>query len=103
MDVLILRYNNNPLYKDRRWLKKRENILRRDDYTCQECERYGKTKPANTVHHIYPLELYFELRFLSINLISLCAKCHGKMHNRVTNEITALGLTWQKRIGKIGI
>lgn len=99
MGVLILRYNNDPFYKDRRWIKKRENILKRDNYTCQECKRYGNTTPANTIHHIYPLELYFELRFVNKNLISLCAKCHGKMHNRVTNEITALGLTWQERIG----
>ncbi len=101
MDVLILRYSNDPFYKDKRWVKKRKNILRRDDYTCKHCSRYGKTTLANTVHHIYPLETHPKLRLVSKNLISLCAACHGKMHNRVTNELTKLGLAWQKRIGNI--
>ena len=101
MDVLTLRYNNDPFYKDGRWKKKREKILRRDDYICKECSRYGNTVQANTVHHIYPLETHPELKLNSRNLISLCSKCHGKMHNRITNEVTDTGLALQNRIGKL--
>lgn len=92
---------SNP-YKDRRWIRKRENILRRDGYICRHCSRYGKTTGANTVHHIYPLDAYPSLGLVNENLLSLCLTCHGKMHNRITNEITKLGLEWQARIrGKV--
>ena len=41
----------------RRWKRKREAILRRDGYLCQECKRYGRKRnghpvPAEVVHHI---------------------------------------------------
>lgn len=85
-------------YKSKRWIKKRENILRRDNYECRECKRYGKTTPATTVHHIYPLETHHHLRLISINLISLCNKCHNSMHDRNTNAITDIGKRWQGKI-----
>ncbi|BBI32475.1 hypothetical protein KCTCHS21_18740 [Cohnella abietis] len=53
---------------------------------------------ATTVHHIYPLELYPELALVDWNLVSLSHKWHNAMHDRVTHEITALGLTWQERV-----
>lgn len=94
-------------YKSTRWLSKRSKILRRDEYRCQECKRYGKTTSATTVHHIIPLMwcLLFNttLALASNNLISLCNKCHDKMHDRNTNKLTALGLEWVKRMGKVGI
>ena len=85
-------------HKSKAWLSKREKILRRDEYLCQECKRYGKTTAANTVHHIYPIALRPSLRLLSVNLISLCPKCHNEMHDRVTDELTAKGLKWVERI-----
>ena len=84
-------------YKGGRWKAKREAILRRDKYTCQESKRYGKRITANTVHHIYPVELYPALAFLSWNLVSLSAEKHNAMHDRETHELTALGLEWQRR------
>lgn len=85
-------------YKSTRWIRKRENILRRDNYLCQECKRYGKTTPATTVHHIYPLETHYHLRLISDNLISLCNECHNSMHDRNTNVITDVGKRWQERV-----
>ena len=85
-------------YKDKKWLRKRQSILRRDNYLCRECKRYGKTTPADTVHHIKPLEYYPELFLFNQNLISLCASCHNKMHDRDTRELTATGLALWKRI-----
>lgn len=85
-------------YKTKRWIKKRNNILRRDEYTCQECRRYGKTTQATMVHHIYPLETNPELALISANLLSLCNKCHETMHDRTTRELTDRGLYWKKRI-----
>lgn len=94
-------------YKTQAWISKRPKILRRDEYLCQECKRYGKTTAATMVHHIIPLSwcLLFNkaLALASINLISLCTQCHNKMHDRDSDKLTALGLEWVRRIGKIGL
>lgn len=84
-------------YKDKRWLRKREVILRRDEYLCQESKRYGKRVQANTVHHIYPVEFYPELTYVNWNLISLSDSRHNEMHDRITHEITDKGKRLQER------
>lgn len=76
----------DEFYKTRRWMKKREKILRRDKYLCQECKRYhrhtadGNPIPAELVHHIKSYENYPELGLRDDNLISLCSSCHNKKH-----------------------
>ena len=67
-------------YKDKRWKKKREIILRRDNYLCQECKKYGKRVEATTVHHIIHAEDDPLLAWENDNLQSVCAKCHNKLH-----------------------
>ena len=81
-------------YKGGKWERKRQAILRRDNYLCRECKRYGKTTSANTVHHIMPVEMSGELVYDNNNLISLCSSCHNGMHYRETRELTAKGLRW---------
>lgn len=88
-------------YNTKKWKDKRLKILRRDKYICVECKRYGKITEATTVHHIYPYELYPELRLDTKNLISLCEKCHNEMHNRKNHEITKKGKELQKRISPL--
>jgi 5-methylcytosine-specific restriction endonuclease McrA len=85
-------------YKDKRWLHKREVILRRDQYLCRESKRYGKTKGATTVHHIYPVEFYPELAYEDWNLISLSDSRHNTMHDRDTHQITEIGKRWQEKV-----
>ena len=68
------------IHKSKRWKKKRQQILRRDKYLCQDCKRYGKRVDATEVHHIKHVDEYPELAFESSNLISLCAACHNKRH-----------------------
>lgn len=84
-------------YKSNRWKRKRELILKRDNYRCKECSRYGKTTEAVTVHHIVPVRENESLRLDNNNLISLCNACHNRMHDRLTNELTNAGLDLQKR------
>lgn len=84
-------------YKSTAWKSKRRNILRRDDYRCQECKRYGKSITATTVHHIEPLKDKPELRLEGSNLVSLCGKCHERMHDRDNNTLTPLGVEWVRR------
>lgn len=67
-------------YTSKRWLKKRENILRRDGYMCQRCKRYGRKVEATTVHHIEHYDERPDLALVDSNLISLCAACHNKQH-----------------------
>jgi len=70
----------DDFYKSRRWLRKRAAILRRDMYLCQECKKYGESIQATTVHHKKDLETHPELAMNDDNLVSLCTKCHNKLH-----------------------
>lgn len=88
-------------YKSKRWKEKREKILRRDEYLCQECKRYGKATPATTVHHVIPIEQDMSLKLNSNNLISLCEQCHNKMHDRGSNNLTQLGKQWVDRVSPL--
>ncbi|NOW08061.1 HNH endonuclease [Clostridium beijerinckii] len=88
----------NKFYKDPKWIAKRSRILKRDEYRCKECLRYGRSVAAATVHHVIPLDQRPDLKFNSDNLISLCNKCHDKMHDRTNNKLTKLGEQWIKRM-----
>lgn len=85
-------------YKVKKWENKRERILRRDGYMCQECKRYGKRVSAEHVHHIFPVETYPEYQWEDWNLISLCKKCHNKMHDRDTHELSQEGEKLKRRV-----
>ncbi|MGG2091910.1 HNH endonuclease [Bacillus sp. S13(2024)] len=50
---------------------------------------------------MHPLSNRPELRLTTWNLISLCNKCHEKMHDRVTDELTGLGKQWQERVERM--
>lgn len=85
-------------YKDKRWLHKREVILKRDEYLCRECKKYGLSTEAQQVHHIYPCKEYPRYSMTNINLLSLCNTCHDTMHDRNNNTITVKGEHWQNKI-----
>lgn len=89
---------SEKFYKSKKWKSKRQLILRRDEYLCRECKRYGKITPATTVHHILPIEQRPDLKLNSQNLISLCNECHNKMHDRDNGALTALGQSWTNRV-----
>ena len=73
-------------YESGKWKRKRAKILKRDEYICQECKRYGRHDSdglpvrAAIVHHIKEYEQYPELGLEDNNLISLCVGCHNKKH-----------------------
>ena len=87
-------------YKSKRWRKLRERILQRDGYRCQESKRYGKAVPANTVHHIFPMDEFPQYRWEPWNLISLSNDVHNQMHDRNTNELTEIGRELMLRVAR---
>ncbi len=60
------------------WKEKRLLVLKRDKYLCQA----DLTNPATQVHHKTYRGVDFTGREPSFELVSLCAVCHAKIHNR---------------------
>lgn len=56
---------------------------------CEMCEKEGKVTPAEDIHHIVSFmstdDVYRrkELAYDFNNLMSLCKKCHQKIHNKL--------------------
>ena len=94
-------------YNKKWWCAIRSAVLRRDEYICQECKRFGKNAEACVVHHVLPavqcVGKYEALKRDSRNLISLCKKCHEKMHIRNSGELSSAGknLLRRKKIHEI--
>lgn len=86
---------SNPFYKTKRWRRKREIVLKKYNYLCAESLRYGQTKPAELIHHIYPLEQYPELAYEEWNLLPLTNAVHNTFHDRNNDEVIGRGLYWQ--------
>lgn len=62
---------NSPAYR-----KFKKSVLKRDGKTCQYCTSQTKLH----VHHIKPFAKFPKLRFDINNGITLCQKCHIKLH-----------------------
>ena len=58
------------------WANRRQNILRRDNYVCQECG--SDNADSLHVHHKTPLSEGGSNN--SENLVTLCSECHGDKH-----------------------
>lgn len=68
--------NHSERYSDKskNW---RISVFERDNYTCQMCKQVGYKLNA---HHIIPFSKDKSLRFELSNGITLCVKCHKKIH-----------------------
>ena len=61
------------------YIRWREVVCRRDDYTCQIC---GKHDIHINVHHLESYAIAKSLRFDVANGVSLCKDCHVDFHKR---------------------
>lgn len=77
----MTREETEAFYNSPRWRRKQKAILRRDHYQCQLCKRYGRISEASIVHHKLELAEYPELAMDDDNLVSVCRKCHNKLHD----------------------
>ena len=84
-------------YKARRWERLRAQVMRRDGYRCQLSKRFGKSVPADLVHHIYPVDEFPEYAFAPWNLISVSRAAHNKLHDRDSDKLTAEGVALMRR------
>jgi 5-methylcytosine-specific restriction endonuclease McrA len=67
-------------YKLRRsgeWKRWRKEIFERDKYTCKKC---GIVGGHLVPHHIKLFSYFVEERFIKNNGVTLCEKCHKKLH-----------------------
>ena len=72
---------NRKQRSSKEWRVWREDVFKRDNYTCQDCgakSGNGKTVPLHP-HHIKQFAFYPELRFDVGNGITLCEPCHKKI------------------------
>ena len=84
-------------YNTSKWKRLARAIMRRDNYMCQLSKRYGKSVPAEVVHHIYPADEYPEYAYEPWNLIALSRKMHNTLHDRNTDALTAEGIALMTR------
>lgn len=71
---------------DVRWFAKRDEILERDDYCCQDCLR-GKAQLSKHielhVHHKRYISGRMAWEYPNDYLVTLCEECHGKLHGHI--------------------
>lgn len=65
-----LRYST----KYKKW---RKSVLKRDNHTCRKCKT--EEQPLHA-HHIKPLMFNLNLAFNVDNGLTVCPKCHYKIH-----------------------
>lgn len=87
--LLSLRKGAKKRRYSRRYLRVRNAVLMRDEYTCQfpEC---GKTGVKMIVHHIIRYSDNKALRQNKFNLITLCNNCHNKKVNGKEKKYAAI-------------
>jgi len=73
------------IYADRRW-KSIRDWKRRDNPLCEKCEKEGRVRQMDHVHHIISFitgrnkDEIEELAYDKNNVMSVCEECHAELH-----------------------
>jgi 5-methylcytosine-specific restriction endonuclease McrA len=76
------------VYLTKEWQRLRKKVLAMDRHECMECKAKGYYTKANNVHHVHTIDERPDLAFSvhdergERNLVSLCERCHKKIHER---------------------
>lgn len=85
---LISKGQKKKIYDDGYWKNYlSKEILKRDNYECQECKKEGKVTLKEhdkklDVHHIKEIEQYPELTYVKSNLVTACVHHHNILDNK---------------------
>ena len=74
---------SGKIYKAKKYKEWRAKVFKRDRYACQLCKKVGGYIEA---HHIKLKSIYPELVYRANNGITLCGKCHKKIHREDTHK-----------------
>ncbi len=78
--------------RDIRWLVRRNEILERDDYCCQDCLRSPKngcsTHIKLQVHHRQYFDGLMAWEYSDQYLVTLCDRCHSMFHGIIEDSRT---------------
>jgi len=76
--------NYSSQLRDRRWQKKRLEILERDGFTCRICGSEDNTEQLH-IHHLFYRKGAAPWEYPNEALVSVCASCHEEV-SEVMNE-----------------
>ncbi len=60
-----------------KYIKRRNKVFAKDNYTCQCC---GTVRIKIQAHHVFSFHSHKHLRYITTNGITLCENCHKKFH-----------------------
>lgn len=66
-------------YNDKRWLNKRQQVLRRDNFKCRGCG----TKNELRCHHSYYISGRELWEYPLVSFFTLCEGCHSEFHEKI--------------------
>lgn len=89
---------SRAFYASSDWEHARNAALTRDAHLCQHCLAQGEITPAVMVHHITELTPANvndpDVATNLDNLVSLCDRCHKKVHGWIRQGSTRQGLAF---------
>lgn len=78
-------------YKSKQWRKLSAEVMKENNYECQQCKQRGLHERARSVHHVQWVQKHPRLALSRTyeyngvtyqNLIPLCEDCHNKAHDK---------------------